>query len=302
MLAVAASLLASAAPFAQSAAYHRKEMAQIATLKRAELDQSAAFAADDLRRDKDIFCKAYSHSLSLFTQSMRVQRDLARRETMRDVWQVRMQLNQTIIIITGLMFSCAFENLSQSTIPPKAASWTLYCLSGSTGIAIALLAASIWCCFKLQARIGGFVVGNREVVYTCKKTHANFNEYFDCHCESLRAASVILYYLGTVATLASAAAIQAPKYLTIFNDEAAAVLFAFFSLIVSGVFLIVGDWVWPGKTHEDTEDFGGLSAFGGDHGMLSHRTVIDGSPQKKPTPGNMQQQQRQQQRTEPFGE
>lgn len=283
MLSAAAAALAAAVPLAQSSAFHRRQLTQIADLKREELRQTADIAEEALRHQKEQFCAGQRHALDLFAQSMSVQQDLARRETMRDVWQVRMQLNQTIIITAGLMFSCAFENLSQATIPPKTPLWMLYCLSGSTSVAIALLAASLWCCFKLQARIGGFVVGNRNVVYTCSKMHANFNEYFDCHCEALRSASVATFYFGTVAALASAAAIQLPKYVTVFSDEVAAALFTVLSFVASGAFLLVGDLLWPSKTHEDTEDFGGLDAFGRDVGMMTHETIIAASPaeQKK---------------------
>ena len=176
---------------------------------------------------------------------------------MRDVWQQRNLLNQAQVIITSLMFACAFEALSQGVIPPTTAPWLLYCYSGTISSSITFLLVAIWSSFKLQARMAMYDSGDSMLVYSCGKRHLHFNSYFDCHCKHIQRTGLFLFYAGTSIVLLAAASLQAAKFLHIYNDLTSAIIFLGLCLVPIGT-IVIGRALVPGKTHHESLDYGGL--------------------------------------------
>ena len=244
-------------PMLQSRRYHREELSQLRQLKDREIELIKRFHRESMAFERDKYQEAYTVANRCYEESMALRVHLARRETMRDVWQQRTLLNQTLVIITGLMFASAFEALSQGVIPVGTHTWLLYSYSITLSAAVGLLIVAIWCSFKLQARMMAYNMGDPNLVYNCGKRHLHFNSYFDCHCRHIQRIGIFLFYSGTSVVLLAAASLQTAKCLHVWHDNASAVIFIAIILVPIAV-IIMGRRLVPSKSHNEVIDYGGL--------------------------------------------
>ena len=254
------ALLAAGLAMGQQYGTTRRELQQAAALAEAEMLQAERHHTTELRHSAALHNEEATVQWDTHDAGMAIAVDLATRETMRDVWQQRQFLNQTVLVVDALMFSCAFLSISQPqfTDDLPLPQWLGFCYSSSTGLAVFLLMLSMWASFKLQTRMGGFNVSNSDVVYVCGNKHADFNHYFSCHCEALRLIAVAAFFVGTVAVLVSAVAVHSIQSLGRFDDPAAAAAFAVvLAVFVGGTMAL--EIVAPDAT-EHKADYGGLAA------------------------------------------
>jgi hypothetical protein len=224
----------------QNQSHHVRELRLAEELKEAELAQAQRFHVEEMQQGAELFKLHDSNQWQMHHDSMHVAMDLARRETMRDVWQQRQALNQTILVVDALMFSSAFIAITQPQFPEtqRPSSWYFGVYGIGLGVATTALALSMWASFKVQSRMGGYNVNRVDLVYGCGNLHPDFNSYFSCHCEGLRLMATASFLLGTVAVLVGAAGAQLIQAEHAFNDIAVGVIFAVI-VIVSAVVVIL---------------------------------------------------------------
>ena len=266
LIGAAIGLLASLlVPMGQRAWAHRQERAQSIAHHRADLSADRARHVEKLRHAMAAYKASHTLSLTQHADAMRVALGVARRETVRDVWGQRSALNQTIMFNGALMLSCAFENFSQSELPRAPGApmpiWLLYALNASLGAAVLACASCIVLCLKLQDRLGWYALANPKVIYHCGKAHETLNDYFSCHCESIRWAADALFYAGCVSVVCASVFLQAVKFYSSHHDKAASIisLHAGFSLAGAAAlpFLM---WRFAVRPPNDAPlDFGGLA-------------------------------------------
>jgi hypothetical protein len=249
------ALLAGAVAAGQVQQHHTTERRQDQALFDAELLQTAQYHDVELGQTADFFKRQQATAWELHHMEMEIAVDLAKREAMRDIWQQRQIMNQTILVVDALMFSCAFVAITQPPFPEAVPLGLLYIYTVSLAAAVALLTLSMWVSFKLQSRMGYFVIDEPALQYSCGNTHADFNSYFSCHCESLRLLAVAGFFLGTCCVLVGSAATFAMQMATSFDDTTSAVVYAAI-LFVSVVGVIVVELVVSDKT-ETAVEFGG---------------------------------------------
>lgn len=259
MASVIGAALLWSIPVIQSRHMQTEELKLVGSLHEEAIAQERQQHRSALEHEAALYKEENAQEIALHHRSMRLRVDLERRETFRDVWQQRNLVNQTVLITNTLMFSCAFTTLSQSTIPKTTAEWLLYSFSVMCGAGIAILLVSIWCCFKMQARLGGYNAGDPTIVYSCGHRHEHFNSFYDCHCSLVHRLSIGLFYAGTSCVLFAAAALQSAKYLETFDDPGPAVVFTV--LVVGSVVVVaVGSLFEQGRPHQGVSDYGGLGA------------------------------------------
>ena len=256
---MADALAAAALSMAQAYGTTRRELQQAAALAEGERLQAARHHETELRHSVGLFNEHSGLQWEAHEASMTIAVDLATRETMRDVWQQRQFLNQTVLMVDALMFSCAFMSISQPQITDDLPlpAWLGVVFAATTGAGVFLLMLSMWAAFKLQSRMGGFNVSNSDVVYVCGNKHAEFNNYYSCHCETLRITAVAAFFVGTVAVLLSAVSVHTIQSLGRFGDPVAAAVFAGVLLAFFGGTVAL-ELLAPDAT-ERPADYGGLT-------------------------------------------
>lgn len=261
---IANFLVDSVLATAQSEITARQSNEQSRTLADAERQQDAGFHTNSMKLMTQLFNEQCHNEWVTHDAGMMIAVNIAMREAMRDVRHQRQLLNQTVLVCDTLMFSCAFLSISQPQFNEPdllfTPVWLSYLLSSSSGLSVLLLTASVWAAFKMQSRLGGYHYVTKEqvqrVVYTCGNVHTDFNSYFTCHCEWLRLLSLVTFFGGTVAVLASAVAIHIIQDVGRLDDPISAIMFT--SVIcVSIVAIIVFEFVADDNTEAATEYGGG---------------------------------------------
>lgn len=195
-------------PILQSQWHHSRSQRTNVLLFEEEIQLRETQHAERQRASHRRFREEQDHEILQDLVRYRVRLALNRRQVVRDAWFQRFLMNQTLLVIVGLLLGCCFTNLGQGAIPPIDTLYTssVYLHGASLGIAIATLASSLWCSLKYLHRLNHFNHGDPEMcVYVCGKKHTTFNDYFDCHCEPLRWWSVLLLGVGLIAVLFSGA-------------------------------------------------------------------------------------------------
>ncbi len=254
-LSAAASLFL---PAVQAHWHHQEEQSTNALFRRREIEQAKKHHAEKMTLNARQYRELATMTRSLHAEHMTLMHELARRETARDVWLQRFSVNDTMIVMSGLMFGCASMNLGQGTFGPSLSPAMVTLHGVSLGLAVLCLGVSVWVCFVVQVRLGDFGLTDTSVVYSCGRTHLHFNEFFSCHCEHLRQVAKVGFIAGSLMVLVSALVLLSAQFIVEHNSISAIVVVA--AVIGLGIAaVLVGEKIWPSRTHSFAYDFGGLS-------------------------------------------
>lgn len=212
----------------QDQLHHNKELNLSRDLHHAEMLQTQRFHEEEMRQTVDLFKHHVENQWDMHNASMQIATDLARRETMRDVWQQRQFLSQAVLVTAALLFSSAFIAISQPVLPSTDSPnpWFFGIYGVSLALATLLFTTSMWLSFKVQNRMGLFNANLPDLVYSCGGTHADFNDYFSCHCESLRLAATFTLVFGMISLLCGASGLQLVQAAHRFKDTSPGAIFA----------------------------------------------------------------------------
>ena len=187
--------------------------------------------------------------------------DMARREAVRDVWQQRNELTQTLLIVATLLFGCAYTTLvdGSSRLPLEANKETVAAFSFFVSVSLLFLLLSIVILVALYRRISQYDIHRPLKRYAgCGRTHRDFNSYYKCHCDGLQRKAIFFFYVGSATTYVGCSVLLISKLLLWQHDNASCILYA--APIAGGlIFVAVAAKVWPDKTHSGAVDYGGLS-------------------------------------------
>ena len=280
---MATGLLGAVAGSVQNQVHHEKELRLAADLKEAEMHQAQRFHVGEMRQSAELFKTHATTQWQLHHDTMGIARDLARRETMRDVWQQRQFLNQTLLVVAALMFSSVFVAISQPQLPePESPNAWYYGLYGiALGLSAFLLALSMWATFKVQSRMGSYNVNTPRLVYRCGNPHADFNSYFSCHCEWLRVVATAAFFSGTMALLAGSVGAQLVQAEHHFKDPLTGYIFAAV-VVVSAIFVIATELFASDKCVEGPE-YGGLAHTDDSDSASEDGVDVNATVAKQPT-------------------
>lgn len=151
----------------------------------------------------------------------------SRKEAARDQWGQKTAGAQTLMIVTTLMFSCAFGLIIEGNPPtePAASEVVVQLYSATVASTVWLLFISLWLAMKLQARLSKYVIPDPTMVYDCGRTHPTFEQFYLCHCKHITQASYRLFYLGTASLVASAMILMWERFNVLFLSQPAATIF-----------------------------------------------------------------------------
>ena len=245
-------------PAMQAQWHHQEERSYSVLFRRREMDQAKMQHEQRMGLNATQFKELATMTRSMHSERMGLIHELARRETARDVWLQRFSINDTMIVMSGLMFGCAAMNLGQSTFQPTLSPALIVVHAVSLGVAVLALGVAVWVCFVLQVRLGGFSLTDQTVVYSCGRKHAHFNEFYACHCDHLRQIAKAGFTLGSLMVLLTAVVVLYPQWADEHSSEAC-VIWMSCCIGIGLLAVIVGEKVWPSRTHDFAYDFGGLS-------------------------------------------
>lgn len=220
IVAAAAATAGVLLPLLQSQWQHTRTQRSASRFFQEEIEQRERHHSERVRDSRLRFRAEQDHETLQDLVRYRVRLALNRRQVARDIWFQRFLMNQTVIVIVGLLLGCCFVNLGQGAVPviDTVHPASLYLHGSTLGIALASLSSSLWCSLKYLHRLNNFHHGDPDrCVYVCGKTHATFNDFFDCHCEPLRWWSVFLLGIGLVAVLTCGAVYVS---MTMLRDDA----------------------------------------------------------------------------------
>ena len=260
-------------PAFQARRQHMLGMEFLSVSSNAAVEQSQLFHRQGLEQLSNHYKTEYTANTQQFTESMQFSLNFARKETVRDAWLQRNSLIQTFLVICSLMFAAAFENITQATIP-KTSSWMVYVHSLVLAAALLALSLSIILCLKIQERLGNYCLHDPSIVYTCGGRHIHFNDYFSCHCGTLKRMVTFLFYVGSLLVLGGSLSLQALKFQVSYRDSTSTILFLV-TLAIGAVFLMIAPKVWSSATHRFEKDFAG--ADGIEDEEMSHQDVRRGN-------------------------
>lgn len=230
-----------------------------------ELHRQGIQIANDLHREEQALEFAlHRRSLALERElhagEMSHEIEIARREAVRDVWQQKSQLTQTLMIVDTLMFSCAAAVFCEGDVPADTAVALVRFYAFVLGVAMSALCVSVWLSMLLQARMSRYDMHHPRQLYSCGRTHLHFNEYFACHCRLLEAASFITFVLGTSCCVIAGGIYTSTALALSLSYVPAAWTFGGFTLIA---FVIAVGGLLPtaaGAAADADTDHGGLAA------------------------------------------
>lgn len=238
------------APLVQSVRLHNEQLELSHRLHEEEI-----LTAEHLHRDAmTVQAQLHKHSTSLALElhaaEMHHKAELARREAIRDVWQQRNMLAQTLMIVNTLMFGCIFNALSSinGTLSASTSRAESLIFFSFVSLSFVFLCTSMWCCLSLQYRMARYDLYRPLLRYCCDRTHEHFNSYFRCHCQKLDRVLVATFVAGTLsATVANSMVFRNIASLNLGDDVAAYIFIALTAATV--IVWIVLEICFPSPTH-----------------------------------------------------
>jgi len=255
-----ASVVASIAlPMWQEHTMHLEQLKQANELHSQAIFQAEKHFQQGLKLDCVLHKREMSLARELHYAQMAHDMEIARRESIRDVWSQRNQLAQTLMVVDTLMFGCAFSILVEGVLPDTTPSEVTQIYAVVLALSLGFLFVSIWFSLNLQARMGKYDMHQPFLKYTCGQTHKNFNQYFDCHCKKISQHALWTFYTGTVLCIVSGSILFFSRLRYTYQNDIAGYLF----VSIVGVSLLIvpfGQSIWSSQTRDDggEEDFGGL--------------------------------------------
>lgn len=283
--AVIGAVVAAIAPMVHSRWMHRETLNTQQRQLKEKLDLERAVFETTVKNATSRYSEESTLSLQQFAESMSVDLDLTRRETLRDVWIQRHLMNQTMLEMGAFLLACSFENFTQSTLPFEDSNgvfpvWLLYAQNFCLGLAVVCCTCAILACLKVQGRLGWYALGDPTVVYDCGRAHSNFNDYYDCHCRWLRTVGSLCFYVAGAMVMIAAVFLQAIKYVGKYqNDVVAPILLAVpigvGLIVMTGASLRQQDSKAIHHHQPSTEvDFGGLHGAIEEEGAVVRETEV----------------------------
>ena len=247
----------------QSDRHHSEIQDYTLALHKQALDQTKGHHEDSLKRS----ALHHKHEQTIRWQLYATQRefavDMARREALRDVWQQRNELTQTMLIVSTLLFGCTYTTLVDGvpTLPPKTDSATLIAFSTFVSSSLFILLLCIVMLVTLYRRITQYHIHRPLHRYPgCNLIHKDFNSYYSCHCQGLNDKALVCFYVGSATSYVGCALVFLTKIKLWYHDSVASTLLFIAPAVLVLVGLLVSMWMFPDKTHNEVVDYGGLSA------------------------------------------
>lgn len=221
----------------------------------------------EMQQAKLLHERKLQYDTNLFAHDMTVDVALATRDATRDGIRQCSQAATSVALADVLLLTAEFLLLSQYNLPPTppaqspllSAHRAAHCLwVVGLGVALVALMLSVCMCLRLQRVIAAFDVSQKLRRYPCGRSHQNFNEYVECHCESLESAARVSCVVGAIATVFAACSWAYVTYLVAFQAPGAVVLF----WLPSGlglVALVAANQLMPDATRSGRRDYVGMS-------------------------------------------
>lgn len=251
-----AAAAATVAPLWQAQHQHEEAFVLNNTLHHQAIELADLHHRQETKFSKILHKRSCALERELHYRQMSHDLDIARREAIRDVWSQRNQMTQTLMVVDTLMFACAFAITVQGDPPETTPLWLVRLYAVSLSSSLSFLFASIWFSLKVQTRMAHYDMHRPHLVYSCGTTHLHFNEYYECHCQSLSRYAFVAFYVGTAATIADAAIFAVTKLMWEYNNNVAGTVLFLLIASVAMVMPLVGKKLWPSL---ESGDLGGLA-------------------------------------------
>jgi hypothetical protein len=243
----------------QTSRQHEEAVGVARTLHMEVADQIRRHHVDSLGQEALHQSRESALKRQLFAAQRAFAVDMARREAVRDVWQQRNELTQTMLIVATLLFGCAYTTLVDGRIANEASRAAVVAFSFFVSLSLLLLLVCIVSLVALYRRIALYDIHRPLLRYTCNRIHRDFNSYYECHCGGLHATALVLFYVGSLTTYIGCSLLYLTKIHLWYRDSAASVSLFVIPFAGSLLFIVIASWVWPDKTHSGAVDYGGLS-------------------------------------------
>eukprot|EP00808_Paulinella_micropora_P000144 g45097.t1 len=184
--------------------------------------------------------------------------ELARRESLRDIWGQRNQKLQTLMIVDTLLFGCSFAVLVEGFPPYGTHDFLLYAFVMINALTIGALFLSVWFCMKLQTRMTMYHIDDQFQAYSCGRFHRDFDSYYRCHCASLEVVSTTLYFFGAVGLILCVSIVAASRLFYVYERPGAAVCFVTIALLTI-LILFALPRIFPNETRLPKPDQSDMS-------------------------------------------
>ncbi len=239
---------------------HSNEIAWARALHQESIDQAIRHHHDALEQEAHHHKRNVSLKWELYAKKMSFSADVARREAVRDIWQQRNEVVQTMLVISVLMFGCAYSLHCSGTLP-KSTYGTTVAYSFFVSMSLLILLSCIASLVMLHNRVAKYDIHHPFRRYKgCNRLHKDFNEYYGCHCRLLSRVSMALFYGGSGVLYVAAGIRLLSAFLVWFHDPASCALFSI-PLVFGLGFVAVISWKFPDRTRIGREDYGGLSGL-----------------------------------------
>ena len=171
--------------------------------------------------------------------SMILDRELARRESLRDTLQQRLSKSSTLMINITLMFGFGFAILIEGMPPENTSNEMFIIFTIFLGISFFCLFISLWLIINMQSLMGKYNIHNPNQLYQCKngiRKHDTFNDYYQCHCKWIAKLSQKLFYSGAISLMITGTILFCIRVHTIHQIHSPIIIF---TIIISLIPIII---------------------------------------------------------------
>lgn len=135
----------------------------------------------------------------LHGKKLRLESDIAQRETIRDEWNMKNTAIQTQLVVESLFFSLIFELFISARVPDEMGASIVALAGFMTALGVALVAgvASLYLLLVRHYRLTRYDLQRPMTVYRCGAAHASLAEYYTCHCARLERVGHLAFAAST---------------------------------------------------------------------------------------------------------
>eukprot|EP01083_Nonionella_stella_P094735 265878_1 len=165
-------------------------------------------------------------------------REISRREEMRDILTHKSNKSQTLMINTTLMFGGGFAILIEGTPPENSPTAILILFSIFLGLSFFCLFLSLWFSMTLQSLMVKYNIHSPNQFYKCRagiQQHSTFSDYYECHCVKLSQHAVRFFYIGTCSLMVTAALLFYTRFNILLETPTASYIFS----IIIGITIVL---------------------------------------------------------------
>lgn len=207
------------------------QMGQAEFHNKAATDQSARLHA-----------RAIEQAAQFHHESISLDLESARKEGSRDQWGQKSAAAQTLMIVSTLMFACAFGIIVEGMPPDAVGEPVLVFFSATLAGSVSCLFASIFLSIALQRILSAYRTSHPAKVYTpCNEIHPSLMHFYKCHCARVDKHSRVTFYVGTACLVSNAATLVITRLELEFMSHAAGMVYT--AVTAGGVLMLL--WlVW----------------------------------------------------------